>query len=136
MTIIAILPLGLANCACPLIQSGTTVKRHMQEVAVPASNAVFAVAGETPKDDAEWKNVRANALAVVDSGEWLLDYPSTGDSQVWRQAAKNLADAAKAAATAADAKDADNVATAGNRLYEACESCHASYLNKPASSSD
>lgn len=132
-SLVALLLLGLASCASPLIASNTTVKQHMQEVIIPASNAVFAVAGEAPKDDAEWENVRVNALALVDSGEWLLAYPPTLESKIWRQSAKDSIDAANAAVKAAEAKDSDNVAVAGNTLYEACESCHASYLNKPVS---
>ncbi len=105
----------------------------MQEITIPASNVVFAVAGTEPKDDNEWKNVRANALVLVDSGEWLLAYPAKANQQPWQEAARNMLDAAKKAALAAEAKQAENVADAGNSLYEACESCHATYLNKPAS---
>jgi|APLak6261659701_1056019.scaffolds.fasta_scaffold07913_2 cytochrome c556 len=129
--IVALLALGIASCAHLFTGSNATVKQHMQEVTIPASNTVFAVAGEAPKDDAEWKIVRASALALAESGQWLLDNAPKADSQIWRKTAKDLADAAKAAALAAEAKDSDNVSVAGNTLYEACESCHASYLNKP-----
>jgi len=132
-TIVALLALEIASYGQFLTASNATVKQHMQEITVPASNAVFAVAGEAPKNDAEWKTVRTNALALVESGQWLLDNAPTADSQIWRKATKNLADAAKAAALAAKAKDTDNVSVAGNTLYEACESCHASYLKKPVS---
>lgn len=130
-TIAAFLALGIASCAHLLTGPDATVKQHMQEVTVPASDAVFAVAGETPKDDAGWKNVKTSALALADSGQWLLDNAPTADPQIWRKTAKDLADAAKAAALAAEIKDSDNVSAAGNTLYEACESCHASYLKKP-----
>jgi cytochrome c556 len=133
-TVVALLlALGIAGCACPLINSNITVKQHMHAVTIPASNIVFAVASEAPKDDAEWENVRVNALALIDSGEWLLESAPTVDSQIWRQSAKDLIDAANAAVRAAEAKDTDNASVAGNTLYEACESCHASYLNTPVS---
>lgn len=135
LTLIAMLPLGLANCAHPLIQSGATVQQHMQQVTVPAANTVFAVAGTEPKDDNEWATVKTHALALEDSGAWLLAYPAQVDQQRWQEAAGNMRDAAKKAAIAADAKDADSVISAGNTLYEACESCHAVYLTQPASRS-
>jgi hypothetical protein len=128
--IITLLPLGQFNCAPPLTKPISTVKQHMQEVIIPASNVLFAAAGETPKNDAEWGKVKSSALALVDSGKWLFAYPLTIDSQPWLQATQNLVDAAQTTVKAATVKDADTVAVAGNILYQACESCHAVYLNK------
>jgi cytochrome c556 len=135
-SLVALLPLGLASCAQPRVAPHATVKQHMQEITIPASNSVFAVAGKEPQADNEWKHVKANALALVDSGEWLMTYPSQVDQQPWLEAARNMVDAAKKAAQAAEAKQAENAAEAGNSLYEACESCHAAYLHKPVSHSD
>jgi hypothetical protein len=127
-----LLAVVLANCAQPLLKSDVSVKQHMLAVTIPASTVVFAVAGQAPKEAAEWQAVKANALALVDSGAWLLAHPPAVASQHWLQTAKNMVDAAQAAATATETKDAESVANAGNTLYETCANCHAEYLNKPA----
>lgn len=109
-----------------------TVRQVMLGITVPASNVVFAVAGEAPKDDAGWENVEAAAAAVAESGNLLLMKPRLKDEPEWRQYALALIDASEKAAAAAHTKNADNTGTAGDDLYNTCEQCHAKYLPKPA----
>jgi hypothetical protein len=108
------------------------VRQVMLGITVPASNVVFAVAGEAPKDDAGWENVEASALAVAESGNLLLMKPRAKDEPEWRQFALALVDAGTKAAAAARTKNAENTGTAGDDLYNTCEQCHAKYLPKPA----
>jgi hypothetical protein len=108
------------------------VRQIMLGITVPASNIVFAVAGEAPKDDAAWENVEASALAVAESGNLLLMNPRSKDEPEWKQFALALVDAGTKAAAAARTKNADNTGTAGDDLYNTCEQCHAKYLPKPA----
>jgi len=107
-----------------------TVKQVMLGITIPASNAVFAVAGEAPKDDAGWQAVEASALAVAESGNLLLMKPRAVDDQEWKQYALALVDAGAKAAEAARAKDADRTSIAGDDLYNTCEQCHAKYMPK------
>lgn len=109
-----------------------SVKQVMQGITVPASNAVFAVAGEAPKDDAGWQAVEASALAVAESGNLLLMKPRAVDDQDWKQYSLALIDAGTRAAEAARAKDAEKTSLAGDDMYNACEQCHAKYMPKPA----
>jgi hypothetical protein len=108
-----------------------TVKQVMLGITVPASNAVFAVAGEAPKDDAGWQAVEASALAVAESGNLLLMKPRAVDDPEWQQFALALVDAGAKAAEAARSKDAEKTGTAGDDMYNVCEHCHAKYLPKP-----
>lgn len=108
------------------------VRQVMLGITVPASNIVFAVAGEAPKDDAAWENVEASALAVAESGNLLLMKPRAKDEPEWKQYALALIDAGTKAAAAARTKNAENTGTAGDDLYNTCEQCHAKYLPKPA----
>jgi hypothetical protein len=108
-----------------------TVKQVMLGITIPASNAVFAVAGEAPKDDAGWQAIEASALAVAESGNLLLMKPRAVDDKEWKQFALALVDAGAKAAEAARAKDADKASTAGDDLYNTCEQCHAKYMPKP-----
>jgi hypothetical protein len=108
-----------------------TVKQVMQGITIPASNAVFAVAGTAPTDDAGWQAVEASALAVAESANLLLMKPRAVDEQQWRQFSLALVDAAVRAAEAARAHDADKTSTAGDDMYNTCEQCHAQYQPKP-----
>jgi hypothetical protein len=110
-----------------------TVKQLMQGITVPASNAVFAVAGTAPTDDAGWQAVEASALAVAESGNLMLMKPRAIDAQEWQQYALALVDAGQRAAEAAHAKDADKTSLAGDDMYNVCEQCHAKYMPKPTS---
>ena len=105
-----------------------TVKQVMLGITIPASNAVFAVAGEAPADDAGWQAVEASALAVAESGNLLLMKPRAVDDREWKQYALALVDAGARAAEAARAKDAEKTSVAGDDMYNACEGCHAKYM--------
>lgn len=109
-----------------------TVKQIMLGITIPASNTVFAVAGEAPVDDAGWQAVEASALAVAESGNLLLMKPRAVDDHEWRQYALALVDAGARAADAARAKDAEKTSLAGDDMYNTCEQCHAKYLPKPS----
>jgi hypothetical protein len=124
-------PPAPAAAASDSFKPVATVKQVMLGITVPASNAVFAVAGEAPKDDAGWQAIEASALAVAESGNLLLMKPRAVDDQEWKQYALALIDAGAKAAEAARAKDADKTSTAGDDLYNTCEQCHAKYLPKP-----
>lgn len=108
------------------------VRMHMKDVTVPASTSVFSVASETPKNDEEWRKIKANALALVESGKWLLKIPFENDP-IWKQASEQMMNAAKSVTKAIETKDTEKAIEAGDALYTACEACHALYLNKPAS---
>ena len=108
------------------------VRQVMLGITVPASNVVFAVAGEAPKDEAGWEHVEASALAVAESGNLLLMKPRAKDEPEWKQFALALVEAGTKAAAAARTKNAENTGTAGDDLYNTCEQCHAKYLPKPA----
>ncbi len=103
----------------------------MLGITVPASNAVFGAAAETPANDAAWENIEASALAVAESGNLLLVPPRAVDEQEWRQYALALVEAGVRAAEAARAKDEEQISAAGDAMYEVCEQCHAKYLPKP-----
>jgi hypothetical protein len=108
-----------------------TARQVMLGITVPASNAVFGAAAETPANDAAWENIEASALAVAESGNLLLVPPRAVDEQEWRQYALALVEAGVRAAEAARAKDEEQISAAGDAMYEVCEQCHAKYLPKP-----
>ena len=142
-TACVLMMLGLAGCtrheaAAPTSAPPTTdalrpiatVRQVMLGITVPASNAVFAVAGQAPADDAGWEAVEASALAVAESGNLLLVKPRAVDDGDWKRWSVALVDAGVKAAKAAHSKDADATGVAGDDMYNVCEQCHAKYLKK------
>jgi cytochrome c556 len=130
---ITIMTVFLASYAPQQVNADVSVKKNMLEVTVPASNIVFAVANTDPKNLQDWQEVKRSALKLIESGKLLLKNKKT--EPVWQQSAKTLLTAANAVVKAADASDVEAVTNAGNDLYAACESCHASYLKKSNSKS-
>jgi len=115
----------------PTFKPVASVKQIMQGITIPASNAVFAVAGTAPTDDAGWQAVEASALAVAESGNLLMMKPRAVDGAEWRQFALALVEAGERAAAAAQAQDAEKTSVAGDDMYNVCEQCHAKYLPQP-----
>ncbi|HTE42216.1 MAG TPA: hypothetical protein VK629_15425 [Steroidobacteraceae bacterium] len=108
-----------------------TVKQVMKGIVEPASNALFAAAGEAPKDDAGWQAVEYNALAVVESANLLMMDGRAIDQGEWMKHATAMMDKAMVAVDAARAKDAAKLGETGDALYSACEDCHKLYLKAP-----
>jgi hypothetical protein len=109
-----------------------SVKQVMKGIVEPASSAVFAAAGEAPKDDAGWQAVEYNALAVLESANLLMMDGRAIDQGRWMQQATAMMDKAMVAVDAARAKDAAKLAETGDTLYSACEDCHKLYVKGSA----
>lgn len=107
-----------------------TPKQLMQAIVIPASDAVWKVATEVPKDEAEWLAVENNALALAESANLLMMEGRAVDHEHWMTQSRALLDTAIAAAEAARAKDAEKIIDAGNAVYEVCEACHMRYMRQ------
>lgn len=107
-----------------------TSKQLMHAIVIPASDAVWAVGNEAPKDDAGWLMVENHALALAESANLLMMEGRAVDHENWMKQSKILLDGAVAAATAAHAKDGDKVLEAGDVIYGACEGCHMQYMSR------
>jgi hypothetical protein len=99
-----------------------TVKQLMLDLIHPASNDILLTVNRGgPSDDKEWTAMRRSALALEGSGDTLA---SRVDSNDWRNAAKQLADAGLEAYRAAQAKDAQALAAVTADIDAACTNCH------------
>lgn len=107
-----------------------TPKQLMQSIVIPASDAVWKVATEAPKDDAQWLAVENNALALVESANLLMMEGRAVDQENWIKQSQALLETAMTAVDAAHAKDLDQVMDAGNAIYEVCEACHRQYMKQ------
>lgn len=109
-------------------QPVASVQQVMLGITIPASDIVFAVAGESPADDAAWTKVQANAAVLAESAAMLMQGSRKLDDGEWSRFSQALYDAARAAANAAAEKNADKVGEAGNAIYETCDGCHQKYM--------
>lgn len=105
-----------------------TVKQVMVTMTVPSSDAIFAAASETPKDDEQWVAVRKSAMMLAESGNLLMTGDRAKDNTAWMEMARTLVDQAEATLKAADAKNSDALSKAGDDLYLTCEACHTRYM--------
>ena len=110
------------------------------------------VVNKAPHSDAEWREVRRNAVLLMEAAN-MLKIPGRrvaragtkssspgseaepegtkalmdADRASWNKATDGLYDAAAALLKAAEAKNAEGILDAGNKLDEACEGCHLKY---------
>jgi hypothetical protein len=112
------------------IRAVATTKQLMHIATIPASDTVFKAAGDPPKTDQAWAEVRDCGLAVAESGNLLMVGSRIVDRTTWMQYSRAMVDAAASVAKAADAKNGDALSMASDALYDTCETCHAKYLKK------
>lgn len=103
-------------------------RQIMLGLVIPAADVIWGVANEAPADDAAWEKVAANAVMIAEAGNLMMTGPRRVDDAQWSQFAKAMIDGGKAAAQGAMNKNVDQVAEAGNTLYEACDGCHQKYM--------
>jgi len=99
-----------------------TMKQLMLDLIHPASNDILLTVNRGgPSDDKEWAAMRRSALALAESGNTLA---ARVDSNEWRNAAKQLADAGAEAYNAARTKDAKTLAAVTTHIDASCTNCH------------
>jgi len=122
----------------PEFQPVANVEEIMDGIVIPAAEVVWESVGTTisadgveehaPRDDEEWHEVRASALAIAEAGNLLMFESRAKDQGDWIKFCKELIRTAVDAAKAAEKKDAEALLDAGGYVYEACTNCHLKYL--------
>ena len=113
------------------------VKQIMEMVIDPAAEVVWESVGFVitadgeqevlPRNDAEWAVVRNSAMILAESGNLLMIGDRAKGEGPWMIMSRSLIEAGKATLEAVEAKDVDAVFAVGERLYNACETCHVLY---------
>lgn len=111
-------------------QAAQTVKDVMQTMTVPASDAIFSAASESPKDDTQWVALRTSAATLAESGRLLTKTARGKDDHEWIEMARALVTEAEVTFKAINAKDLDALAQAGDSLYLTCKTCHDRYMGR------
>ena len=130
------LVLGIGSLAVSLalppeqpVKAVGSVQQLMDAMVIPASNAIFDVARQAPFDDAEWVRIEHSSVVLAESGNLLMLGERAESSDVWMGSSRALVDAGEQALAAATLRDVDALIDVGNQVMEACETCHATYLD-------
>jgi cytochrome c556 len=102
----------------------------MKSVIIPASDTVFGVGKEAPKNDKDWVVVQDSAAKLNDAAKQLMRLAPSTDDANWVKYSRAMSNAAEAAGKAAKAKNVDAVLDSGDALYGTCEGCHKQYMKK------
>ena len=127
--------LGLCGCITlatveaqrPGIKPIATIMQLHEAMISPASDAIFDVGRDAPKDDRAWDAVRNNTVILAESANMLMVDGRAKDKGDWMKFSAALADAAAAALKAAQSKNLDALLEAGDQIVPVCEACHEPY---------
>jgi hypothetical protein len=148
LAIAGLIAVGLAGCnapAQPRFDTGTAMAEFMGHVMDPAADEVWTRAGYVltaegevelfPTTDEEWEAVETGAYTLVEASNALLLPGRLRDEPQWSASVAELAAAARQTQAAALAKDKDAVFAGGAAIFQACLSCHSTFVT-PAPSGD
>jgi hypothetical protein len=99
----------------------------MIDIIYPASDAIFYVDRDPPKNQKEWNDLRAQALILAESGNLLMMEGRARDQANWITDSKMLVQIGATAFKAAQAKDLDGIRALNDSLNAACVVCHQQY---------
>lgn len=99
----------------------------MIDIIYPASDALFYIERDPPKNEHDWNVIRGNALMVAESGNLLLMDGRARDQDRWVKDAKLMIDAGAAAFKAAQKKDMQGILALSDQLSASCITCHRHY---------
>jgi len=120
-----------------VVQPVASLKQIMNGIVAPGANAVFNAVSTTvsekgveevfPRNDEEWAALGNSAAALAEAGNLMLIEGRAVDNGDWVTMSRQLIDAGKVALKAVEAKSTEQVLTAGEKVNESCDNCHAKY---------
>ena len=116
-----------AVAQAPTFQLVGNMSQLMIDIIYPASDALFYVDRDPPKDQHDWNILRGQALMLAESGNLLVMPGRARDQENWVKDSKMMIEAGSAAFKAARAKDIEGVRAVNDQLYQSCVSCHQQY---------
>jgi hypothetical protein len=120
-----------------VIQPVASLKQIMNGIVAPGANAVFNAVSTTvsqkgieevfPRNDDEWAALGNSAAGLAEAGNLMMIEGRAVDNGDWIAMSRQLIDAGKLALKAVEAKSTEQVLTAGEKVNESCDNCHAKY---------
>ena len=126
-TLLLLLVCGAAFAQAPAYQPVGNMSQLMVDIIYPASDAVFYIGRNKPKNDVEWNQFKTQALMLAESGNLLLMPGRARDNDKWVTDTKLMIDVAKKAYNLAKAKNLDGILDLNDELNTACVTCHKDY---------
>jgi hypothetical protein len=124
--VVGLAGVGIAQAPSPFQPVGN-VSQLMVDIIYPASDALFYIERDAPKNDHDWNVIRGTALTLAESGNLLLMGGRARDQDRWVKDTKLMIDAGTAAFKAAQKKDLQAILDLNERLSESCTTCHRHY---------
>lgn len=113
------------------VKTVATVGQLHDAMIKPASDAIFNVELEAPKNAEEWSAVRSATVILAEAGNLLMLGSRARDRGEWMTLSRRLVDVGDMALRAAEASDPNALMQVGDEVVIVCKSCHVRYL-KPA----
>jgi len=114
-----------------------SIRQIMNGIVGPGANAVFNAVSTTvsekgveevfPRNDEEWATLGNSAAALAEAGNLMMLEGRAVDTGEWIKMSRELVDAGTQALKAVEAKSTEDVLTAGEKVNESCDNCHAKY---------
>jgi len=104
-----------------------SMSQLMVDIIYPASDALFYIERDAPKNDHDWNVIRGQALMVAESGNLLLMDGRARDQDRWVKDTRLMIDAGTAAFRAAQKKDMQAILALSDQLSASCIQCHKDY---------
>jgi hypothetical protein len=113
------------------VESASPVQQIHLAMIKPASDAIFNVAREAPKDAAAWRAMASAGATLAKSGHlMMLQAPANGER--WVTLSRQLTRVGRTAQRAAQARNLVALMHASDRVIVVCETCHAPFRNESA----
>ena len=104
-----------------------SVSQLMVDIIYPASDALFYIERNPPKNDHDWNVIRGTALTLAESGNLLLMGGRARDQDRWVKDTKLMIAAGTAAFKAAQKNDMQAILDLNEQLSTSCTTCHRHY---------
>jgi hypothetical protein len=105
--------------------------RQLHEAMIkPASDAIFNVAREAPKNAEAWTAVASAGVTLTKSGQLLMLQAPASNREKWITLARQLTVVGRTAQRAAQARNVEELTQASDRAIVVCEACHAPYRTR------
>jgi hypothetical protein len=96
----------------------------------PASDVVFNVAREAPRNHEQWTGISRAAATLATSGNLLMLASPRENRAKWMTLCRQLVAAGRTARRQAEARNLAALMRTSDRLVIVCETCHAPYRHR------
>ena len=116
-----------AGARQPPVESAAPVRQLHETMIKPASEVVFNVGREAPKNAEQWTAISGAGATLVKAGNLLMLTSPPENRAKWITLCRQLVTAGRAARRQAEVRNLGALMRTSDRLVAVCESCHARY---------